>query len=304
MNPGNNSEALLPTTPNMLLPFVSASGMPGVQVLEIGAPAYPARLAGLKPAARTLWLRGRLPAGGPALAVVGSRAASRAGCERAHELTAAAARAGWAVISGGAFGIDAAAHRGALAGGGETAAVLGCGVDVVYPDRHAALFAELAEKGGLLSELPPGTAPRPGQFPARNRIIAALSDAVLVVEAAARSGALITARFGREIGLRLLAVPGSAGTDRLLADGAQAVTDASSLFDALAGRPTAAPSVAITGAYAALIAALRERGDTPAGLAQRLGSSLPAVMGLLMEAELEGWVRRAAGNHYEVSIAD
>ncbi|HMF43516.1 MAG TPA: DNA-processing protein DprA, partial [Polyangia bacterium] len=166
---------------------------------------------------RELWYVGRLPRRGDrGLAIVGARAASTAMCRLASELAASAARRGFTIVSGGALGIDAAAHRGALDAGGVTFAVLGCGVDVVYPDRHAALFAEVAAAGGLLSEYEPGTQPRHGQFPARNRIIAALAETVLVVEAGFASGALITARAAAKLGRKLLAVPGSPGTDDLI----------------------------------------------------------------------------------------
>jgi DNA processing protein len=204
------------------------------------------------------------------------------------------------VISGGALGIDAAAHEGALAAGGRTYAVLGCGVDVVYPDRHARLFADIpARGGGLLSELPPGEPPRARQFPSRNRLIVALAEAVLVIEAASRSGALITARQARKSGRRLLAVPGSDGTDELIGAGAVAVTTLADVDDALAGRPTA-PRPALPQRHAALITALAAGPATPASLATLLGLPLPRVMGLLTEAELEGRVRRAGGSHYEV----
>jgi DNA processing protein len=232
--------------------------------------------------------------------MVGSRAASGAGRGKAQEWARALADRGFAVVSGGAFGIDAAAHEGALAGGGETFAVLGCGVDVVYPDRHAVLFARIAACGGLISEMAPGEPPRAQQFPARNRIIAALADAVLVIEAAARSGALITAGFARKRGQRVLAVPGTPGTDGLLAGGALPVTSVATLWDALEGRAVAGPPAPPPGRQAALIMALREGPDSPGSLARRLGLSLPSVMGLLTEAELEGRVRRAGGSQYEV----
>jgi DNA processing protein len=123
------------------------------------------------------------------LAIVGGRAATVQGCRLAARLARAAVARGYAIVSGGALGIDAAAHRGALDAGGTTYAVLGCGVDVVYPDRHAVLFDEIAANGALISEHPPGTPPKQGHFPVRNRLVAALADAVLVVEARRRSGA-------------------------------------------------------------------------------------------------------------------
>src|SRR5689334_23068167 len=176
-----NRRAIVPTTWTM-----DVVGPSRIDTVDAG---FPVRLAGVKPRAKALWLRGVAPADGqPSVAIVGARAASRAGCDRAFELARGMAAAGRQVVSGGALGIDAAAHRGALAGGGATFAVLGCGVDVVYPDRHAALFADVAATGGLLSEYEPGTQPRIGQFPARNRIIAALAEAVLVVEAGFASG--------------------------------------------------------------------------------------------------------------------
>lgn len=266
---------------------------------------FPVRLRALRPAVRALWVRGQLPASGErTVAVVGSRSASGAGCGRARELARTWCSRGWAVVSGGAFGIDAAGHEGALSASGRTFAVLGCGADVVYPDRHAALFARIEAGGGLISEYPPGTAPRPGQFPARNRIIVALADAVVVVEAERRSGALITARLAAERGRPLFAVPGSAGTDQILTSGlAQPLVDADDLEPALAGRPRALPAVEVPGAVAPLLEALRQGADTAAGLSRRLQLTLPAVMAALAEAELDGWVSRSPGNRYEVRRA-
>jgi DNA processing protein len=262
---------------------------------------YPGRLARLRDAPEALWVRGRLPRPeAPAVAIVGSRAASGDGNGLARALAQGLAGQGYAVISGGAFGIDAAAHAGALDAGAETFAVLGCGADVVYPDRHARLFARIAGQGGLLSELPPGTAPRAWHFPRRNRLIAALSDAVIVVEAAIRSGALITARVALAAGQRVLAVPGTPGTDGLLAVGALAVTSVATLWDALAGRGAVLAAAPVPPRQAALITALADGPGDPGSLARRLGLSLPSVMGLLTEAELEGRVRRAGGSQYEV----
>ena len=194
-------------------------------------------------------------------------------------------------------GFDAAAHRGALDAGAPTFAVLGCGVDVIYPDRHAALFSEIATTGGLLSEFPPGTPPRGKQFPSRNRIVAALAEAVLVVEAQARSGALVTARLATAMGRRLLAVPGSPGTDALLATGqARPVCDGDELLAALAGE--ARPATPIPPAFLPLIGAL-PAGAPAIEVARRLGLSLSAALALLSEAELGGWILRGPGGVFK-----
>jgi DNA processing protein len=257
-------------------------------------PDFPDVLRRIRPPVATLWVRGRLPeAARPALAVVGARAASRAGCARAHEMAAMASRRGHTIVSGGALGVDAAAHRGALAAGGPTYAVLGCGVDVVYPDRHAALFEEIAASGGLVSEFPLGTPPRGRQFPSRNRIVAALAEAVLVVEAQQASGALVTARLALAMRRRLLAVPGSPGTDRLVAAGqARAVRDGDELLAALRGE---APVAVAAPAEVRRVLEALAGGATAAELARRLGVSIPAALALLSEAELGGWILRGAG---------
>ena len=239
---------------------------------------FPATLRQSPRPPERLWFTGRLPLGDERMiAIVGARAASAAGCRLAETLAAAAARAGYGVVSGGALGIDAAAHRGALAAGGATFAVLGCGVDVVYPDRHASLFAEVARTGGVLSEYPPGTPPRAGQFPVRNRIVAALAEVTLVVEAKRASGALITARLARGLGRRVLAVPGSAGCDELVASGAASpVDDERGLLERLAGLVPATPP--IPESLAPLVGALRAERGGPIDLALRMGATLPEVL--------------------------
>jgi len=256
---------------------------------------FPVVLRDASPPVAALWYRGRLPGATPALAVVGARGASRAGCRRTQELAEMASHHGYAIVSGGALGIDAAAHQGALAAGGPTFAVLGCGVDVVYPDRHGPLFAEIAGTAGcgLLSEFPPGTPPRGRQFPSRNRIVAALAEAVVVVEAQARSGALVTARLAHEINRPLYAVPGSPGTDALLAAGwAQPVRGGAELLAALAGEPV--PGEPPPAELEPLLAAAND-GATAVELARRLAMSLPATLALLSEGELGGWILKGAG---------
>jgi len=188
-----------------------------------------------------LWLRGDSDLAavtGRAVAVVGARAATEYGVRVAADLGAELATAGWTVVSGAAYGIDAAAHRGALAVGGLTVAVLACGVEITYPTGHAGLLHQIADAGLVVSELPPGSRPSRQRFLARNRLIAAMTRGTVVVEAAVRSGALNTAGWALDIGRDILAVPGpvtsamSAGCHDLVRKGAATlVTDARDVLD-------------------------------------------------------------------------
>lgn len=272
--------------------------------IKQGEASYPTRLMALPNPPDALWVRGCLPTPGRrTVALVGARAASGAGCARARALASDLAKRGFLIVSGGAFGIDAAAHEGALAVQAPTFAVLGCGVDVTYPDRHGPLFSRITTQGGLLSEYAPGTPPRAGQFPARNRIIAALADAVIVVEAAFRSGALITAALARSLRRPVLALTGSPGTDSLLQRKlAHAIADSDDVEAVLAGKPTAETKSAppLAGDAAVLFSALREGASTPGLLSRKTGLPLPAVLAALAEAELDGWLSRGPGNQFEV----
>jgi DNA processing protein len=196
--------------------------------------------------------------------------------------------------------VDAAAHRGALAAGGRTVVVLGTGMDVPFPPEHAPLFDNAVDGGGaVVSQFPLGFGAKRWSFPLRNRVIAALAEAVVVVEARRSSGALITARLAHAAGQMLMAVPGSAGTDQLLAAGiATAAEDGDQILRRMAGE--AVPQRGAPAELAPLLAALEDRSDSAVGIAQRLGVSLPAALGVLAEAELSGWVRRLAGGRYEV----
>jgi DNA processing protein len=195
-----------------------------------GDAEYPAALLDLADPPAALFVRGRPlvteGAAPPAVAIVGSRTCSPNGSEIAEALGRALAESGVCVVSGGALGIDAAAHRGALGTGGSTVAVLGCGIDVVYPRTNRELFQRLGTEGTVLSEYPPGTPPEPFRFPARNRLVAALCSAVVVVEGATGSGSLITAEHAAELGRDVFAVPGPVTSDlsdaphRLIRDGA------------------------------------------------------------------------------------
>ena len=172
--------------------------------------AYPPRLTTIPDPPVAFWARGDLAVlGRPSIAVVGSRRATPSGLAVARQLAADLAGEGFCVVSGLARGIDGAAHAGALAAGGVTVAVLGCGADIIYPREHARLATEILASGVVLSEFSPGTPPLPEHFPLRNRIISGLARAVVVVEASDHSGSLITARMALEQGRDVLAVPGN-----------------------------------------------------------------------------------------------
>ena len=210
----------------------------GADIIQPGDPAYPAALSELHDPPPCLYHLGQLELlGPPAVAIVGTRRATPYGERVTRELAAALARAGMVVVSGLARGIDAIAHRAALEAGGHTIAVLGTGVDVAYPAAHRGLQAEIAVRGLLLSEEAPGSRATTSSFPKRNRIIAAIARATIIVEAPLKSGALITADHATDLARIVAAVPGpidspqSAGSNLLLRDGAQVVA---SVDDALA----------------------------------------------------------------------
>lgn len=201
----------------------------GVEFITRGDPRFPPHLAELPDGPRWLFVRGEMPTE-RGVAVVGSRKATAYGLGYAESIGRLVAEAGWPVVSGLAAGVDGAAHRGSLAAGGRAVAVLGSGIDVWYPRRHRELGERILDRGGaVLSEFPPGTRPEPWRFPCRNRIVSGLSAAVIVVEAAVRSGALITARLALDQGREVFVLPGdidrptSVGCNYLIRDGAHPV---------------------------------------------------------------------------------
>ncbi len=211
----------------------------GARFVEAGDAGFPEALSGLADAPSWLFVRGEVP-WGAAVAVVGSRRASAYGLGVAEHIGRLVGAAGWPVCSGLAAGIDAAAHRGCLDVGGRAVAVLGSGIDVWYPTRHRTLGERILAGGGaVISEFGPGTPPEPWRFPARNRIISGLVGVVIVVEAAVRSGALVTARLALEQGREVFAVPGdldrptSGGTNRLIRDGAFPIVSLDELVEDL-----------------------------------------------------------------------
>lgn len=205
-------------------------------MLQPGGADFPERLAAIgwdKP----LHVRGQLREG-RMVAIVGARAASSQAMAKAHAIGKHLAEQGVQVISGGALGVDGAAHRGALAGKGSTIVVVGTGVDIAYPSRHASLFEDVvAANGALVSMFPMGMTARRGSFLARNSLIAALADAVVVVEADIKSGSLSTAQEARKLARPLGAMPGSSGCARLLATGAAIVETGDDAIAVLEGRP-------------------------------------------------------------------
>ena len=253
-------------------------------IAQLQAGQLPGRLA-LMGWKKPLYVRGAM-AEGPSVAIVGARAATGTGMDRAHALARHLAGSGVHVVSGGALGIDGAAHRGALAGGGRTTVVLGSGVDVAYPVRHARLFDQiLAQGGALVSLLPPGSEPRRATFVQRNPLIAALADVVIVVEADVRSGSLSTARAGARLGRIVAAWPGSRGCDRLVAAGAAVVESEADALAALAGSPRYPAPAARSDVAAQLALALAEGVRSVDDLVRRTGLPVRAVLRALPELE-------------------
>jgi DNA processing protein len=215
--------------------------------IDPASAGWPARLAHLESPPRGLWQLGIVGVTTPSVAIVGSRRATFAGVEIATSIARELGSAGIQVVSGMALGIDAAAHTGALDAGGSTIAVLGCGIDVCYPPRHTGLRARIVDAGSLISEEPAGTPPFKHNFPKRNRIIAALAQAVVVVEATERSGALSTARWAADLGREVLAVPGSirsrqsSGTNLLIRDGVRPFLGIADLLEAVPELRSSAP---------------------------------------------------------------
>jgi DNA processing protein len=276
--------------------------------------AYPPRLTALPSPPAVLYVAGDLErfvalAVRDPVAIVGARRASAYGLDTARSLGRGLARAGVTVVSGMALGIDSAAHAGALAGGAATVAVLPGSADRPYPPGKRSLYRRIRDGGAIVSELPPGTEVWRWMFPARNRIIAALASTTVVVEAGERSGALVTARFARELGRPLGAVPGrvitpqAAGPHGLLASGAYLVRGPQDVLDAVFGEGVRLAAredrVELPPELQTLLAAIADGNDTAGALAH---AGVPAEHGLaaLASLELAGYVRRGPGGRYSV----
>lgn len=274
---------------------------------------YPELLNQIDDPPLMLWVNGN-PAllNQPQVGVVGSRSASLSARRNAQTLGRDISRAGLVITSGGAAGIDGCAHEGALESGGCTIAVLGCGVDVVYPRHHRPLFERIAQQGALVSEHPLGTQPKPGHFPRRNRIISGLSDAVVVVEAAVRSGSLITADHALDQGRDVYAIPGdinnpnAAGCHRLIQDGAYLLSRAEDLLDslhpchqatALQSAPAAELKPELPDTQLRLLSLLSADPQPLDVLSDVMACPSHTLLEPLLELELGGWIQQQPGGY-------
>jgi DNA processing protein len=284
---------------------------PAHEIIAWDDPDYPRALLDLGYAPPALFYVGRRELlNRPALAIVGSRNATAQGADNARAFAQALSVAGLTIVSGLALGIDAAAHLGALEGDGSTLAVVGTGLDRVYPARNRDLAHRIAAQGGLLSEFPPGTPPREKNFPRRNRLISGLARGVLVVEAALSSGSLITARYAGDQGREVFAIPGSIhsplskGCHKLIREGAKLVETAQDILEELGlgvaqvAAATSAPSTA-TDVEAALLAALGGDCVGVDALAARTGLPSDVVTAALTGLELSGQAAAVAGGLWQ-----
>jgi len=284
------------------------AGEAGARVATWWDSGYPERLRELDDAPPVVYLRGRWEGtAGPAAAIVGTRRPSPYGVNVARTLGEALGRAGAVVVSGLARGIDRAAHEGALREDGMTVAVLGCGIDVVYPPEHRSLIEAMLARGGVVSEVPIGMRPRPQQFPPRNRLISALAQAVVVVEGGVDSGSLITARHAAVQGRPVYAVPGSVfsaasrGPHHLLVRGARLLQDPGPLLEAvgLAWRPgTSGPAAGLTDTETRVFAVLDEQPEQIDRIIARAALDAGCVAAALATLELRGLVRQCPGKRF------
>jgi DNA processing protein len=282
----------------------------GIDVLTLADAAYPALLREVPNPPAVLYLKGAIvDADVKAVGMVGTRRCTGYGRQVAASMAEDFARAGVTVVSGLALGIDGQAHRGALAGGGRTIAVLGSGVDLVYPSSHRDMAAQIVENGAIISDYSPGTKPDARNFPPRNRIIAGLSRGVVVVEAPVRSGALITVDFAADYGRDVFCVPGnvqselSAGCHAVIRDGGRLVTSAADVLEDL-GMTVPAPGMAVQQTFPMsdeerhLVNHIRWDPQHIDEIAVSAGFTSPQASALLTLLELKGAIRDAGGQHY------
>lgn len=291
----------------LLQPGLDWLAAPENHLITWDDPAYPAPLRELADAPAWLYVKGDPDwLARPMLAIVGSRHATPQGLRDAHAFAETLSEAGLTIVSGLALGVDAAAHEGGLKGLASSVAVVGTGLDRVYPARNRELAHRLAVGGAIVSEFPIGTAPKRGHFPRRNRLISGLSLGVLVVEAALQSGSLITARLAGEQGRDVFAIPGSIhsslskGCHRLIKQGAKLVESAGDILEELGRRlPPANPAVAPAASGDEMLEMLSGGPLSPDQLADRLGLTVETLSVRLLAAEMDGLVARMPGGLYQ-----
>lgn len=268
---------------------------------------HPAMLHNLADPPPVLFLRGRAELlSTPSITIVGARKAAERARDFARQLASALARTGYTVVSGMALGIDGCAHQGALDVGGGTIAVLGRGPDRAYPASHGRLFRDITAGGLAVSEFLPGTPPLPHHFPRRNRVLAALCQAVIVVEASARSGSLITVEHELDLGVDVYAVPGPVGqpscegSNALLADGARPLVSVTRFLEELGVDPVPSPSrPAPEGPGCLLLGGLESGPAHVEQLAEVAGVRVSEALALLAELEVNGWVEQRPGLRFQ-----
>ncbi len=285
------------------------AAQPGQHIVTLADADYPKALLEIADPPCLLYVRGDPELlGKRGLAVVGSRNATPQGLQTAENFAKALAGKGLAIISGLALGIDAAAHRGALAAGGATIAVIGTGADRLYPARNRELALAIAEHGAIVSEFPLGTPAIAANFPRRNRIISGLSRGVLVVEAAPESGSLITARLAAEQGREVFAIPGSIhspvarGCHKLIKQGAKLVETAQDILEEFGNYPETAdsgPSTLLAGEENTVLGALGHDPCNLDDLAERTGLAADRLLTELLTLELAGQIATLSGNRYQ-----
>ncbi|MGZ8211698.1 MAG: DNA-processing protein DprA [Burkholderiales bacterium] len=297
--------ALSPPPLELLARVAEWLAEPGNHVVTLGDGDYPQSLLDAPDPPLLLYAKGRLELlNAPAFAIVGSRSATQQGMAHAETFGRALSDAGLTIVSGLALGIDAAAHRGGLAGASSSIAVVGTGLDIVYPARNRDLAHELARSGCIISEFALGTAPLASNFPRRNRIISGLARGCLVVEAALSSGSLITARLANEQGKDVFAMPGSIhspltkGCHSLIREGAKLVETARDILEELA-LPGAAPAAAREETSDGILAQLGYEPCDFDTLAARTGVGADTLAALLTQWEIEGLVEALPGGRYQ-----
>jgi DNA processing protein len=289
-----------------LAPFLEWLSLDGNQLITLADTGYPSGLLEIPDPPPLLYVKGNADRlNTPTIGIVGSRNATPQGLKNAEAFAQALSESGWCVASGLALGIDGAAHRGALRGNASTIAVVGTGLDIVYPARHRELAHQIVEHGAIVSEFPLGEPSRAGNFPRRNRIISGLSRGVLVVEANLESGSLITARLAAEQGREVFAIPGSIhsplskGCHRLIKQGAKLVDSIQDILEELGTTPISSQTVSSPVTDHPLLDKMGFDVIAPDSLIELSGLTSNQVSAMLLSLELEGKVASLPGGRYQ-----